>query len=377
MTLIELLVVIAIIAILIALLIPAVQRIRESASQIQCVNNTKQLVLAVHNFHSDYKTMPPYFGDFPWKGGNTSNTNTKTVYGGWFAHLMPYVEQAPLYNTILAEIQGAGTNTDQTTVVTAASGPSTTTQTVTVSLGGIDYTSMENVTTYGSPGSSTTTPNGIWIPQATNATFAVLRCPSDPTNTGGVIGGWGPTNYLANWNAWSASTGDGTTLYGPWGPTAGSPPYSLGYYTPGQQFSSITDGLSQTLLFGEGFALCDGRQRIALYSANYHNFGLTPAIDAATVTASSVSGVGAGTVINAPHGLPNTFMFQCQPQTTALASCPPNTVCCSYLMAQTPHRAGMTIGLADGSVRTVAPTIAPGTWNSLLLPRDGHPVGDY
>lgn len=347
-------------------------------ARAQCINNAKQLALAVHNFHDANKVMPPYFGIFPWKGANTSDTNTHTIYGGWFAELLPYVDQQPLYDAILADIESSGFNTTQTTVTSSGSGGTTTSETVTVTIGGITYTSTENVTTGGTAGTSTSTPYGIWIPQATNATFAVLRCPSDQTHPSGtLVGGWGATSYLANWNAWAASTGDGSALYGPWGATTGSPHYSWGFYTPGQHFASISDGLSQTILFGEGYALCDGRQRIALYSANYHNFGLTPAMQSATVTASDISGFDAGTTVNAPYGLPNTFMFQYQPRTTALASCPANTVCCDSVLAQTPHAAGMTVAMADGSVQTIAPGIAPSTWNYLLLPQDGQPVDGF
>src|SRR5437763_10258096 len=103
-TLIELLVVIAIIAILIGLLVPAVQQARESANVTTCRNNLKQLATAVHNFHSVYGTMPPYFGVYS-RGQTSSSASSPKVFGGWFAHLLPYVDQQPLYQEIVNNIQ--------------------------------------------------------------------------------------------------------------------------------------------------------------------------------------------------------------------------------------------------------------------------------
>ncbi len=96
-TLIELLVVIAILAILIGLLLPAVQKVREAAARTQCQNNLKQIGLAAHNHHDAYKRLPPGYTAFP----PYSNGATDTAPGwSWAAHLLPYIEQASLHRQI-------------------------------------------------------------------------------------------------------------------------------------------------------------------------------------------------------------------------------------------------------------------------------------
>lgn len=97
-TLIELLVVIAIIAILIALLLPAVQQAREAARRTQCKNNLKNIGLAAHNFHDTYDALPPLVNH---SGGPT-----------FFFHILPYMEQAPLYNLYIGGANDGSQSTD-------------------------------------------------------------------------------------------------------------------------------------------------------------------------------------------------------------------------------------------------------------------------
>jgi prepilin-type N-terminal cleavage/methylation domain-containing protein/prepilin-type processing-associated H-X9-DG protein len=96
-TLVELLVVIAIIGILIGLLLPAVQKIRDAAGRIKCANNLRQIGLALHNYNDTAGQFPPGVvtpGQRPWRTGDLHGAH---AFWSWLAELMPYVEQDNLY----------------------------------------------------------------------------------------------------------------------------------------------------------------------------------------------------------------------------------------------------------------------------------------
>jgi prepilin-type N-terminal cleavage/methylation domain-containing protein/prepilin-type processing-associated H-X9-DG protein len=317
-TLIELLVVIAIIAVLIGLLVPAVQQVRESANRTECANNLKQIALAVHDYHGVMRRMPPYFGiDPPRSGcGQYPWCNGSVPYGGWFLHLLPYVEQRNVYDRVAQDCRQSGKNENYCSQYA----PYSPSGVVVDQYNGHDYVYLSYT---GGNCVGTFASHGIWIEGVHQATYKVLQCPSDPTAANGLVYNyWGSTNYLANYNAWGTGAG--------------------GLWTPAVRFSSITDGLSNTVLFGEGYADCDRVGRIALYSWYYHNFGLDW------------------------YQQPNTLMFQDQPLVKD----------CDNWRAQSPHRGGMNVALADGSVRSIAPGVSQAAWTGVLLPRDGTAINN-
>jgi prepilin-type N-terminal cleavage/methylation domain-containing protein len=327
-TVVELLVVLAIIAVLMALLLAGVQQAREAANRTRCQNNLKQLALAVHHFHESRGTLPTYFGIYPSVGscGVRPGCNRSAVYGSWFVHLLPFVEQGDLYRQVAEEVAARPYN--ERIQLTSGSNCRVTTDRQYTGGHSRQITVCDVYPTYEE--------HGIWVPSVRTVRFKVLRCPSDPTaGENAVLSGWGVTNYLANYNAFDS----GQRI-----------PANQPLWTLPPTFLAITDGLSNTVLFGEGYASCDGWVRLALYSWSYHNFGLDWMQN------------------------PNTLMFQVRPEPKTAPQCPAGQECCDSWRAQTPH-AVMNVALADGSVRTVGRGISAATWENALLPRDGNTLG--
>lgn len=310
-TLIELLVVIAIIAVLIGLLLPAVQMVREAAARIRCANNMKQLGLACHSYHDSHGHLPPGVGYFP--------TAANGAFGTYFFHLLPYVEQDPLYRN--------------------AWGP-------------VPLPPPAGTTAVYYPGN-----NGVY-----SQPVKVFLCPSDPSvGPGGtvVIDGhtFGASSYAPN----GLVSGTGPPAPGPQGRTA---------------FAAIRDGVSNTVLHAEKYARCTN----TTMSPPFRDGGTAWAYCTALVFAwqpepMTLPGkafqpgfaITALAKLGAPNAIGPRSKFQHQP-TPFLGNCDPTR-------AATAHAGGIMVGLAGGSVRTLSPAMSEATWWAAVTPSDGEVLG--
>jgi prepilin-type N-terminal cleavage/methylation domain-containing protein len=334
-TLVELLVVIAIIGILIALLLPAVQKVREAANRAQCANNLKQIGLATHNFHDTYRSLPPAMGFFPNGTPEVYVSFTGTIsgvpsYGTPFYHILPFLEQQNISNGVTNYL---------------------------VPLGFACSDAWQ-------AGNWSTTP------------ITIYACPSDPTNSNGQSNNFpfgssgfglpgGVCSYACNAQAFGQNQLTGTS----------SPPnYQVTQLMAANRIpASFPDGTSTTILYTEKLAVCgtphvngwwsDGIGNWDLGWVNGGNFSIPPWF----VTGPTIydgNGVVGLDYFSPVIGVVYLSYFQIQPTQAT----------CNYQMPSTGHTAVILAGLADGSVRSVAQGTSPTTWWLALVPNDGLPM---
>ncbi|HEY1192205.1 MAG TPA: DUF1559 domain-containing protein [Gemmata sp.] len=339
-TLIELLVVIAIIAVLIGLLLPAVQKVREAAARMKCQNNLKQLSLALHNYEGSVGALPPAFT------GDPGGSGLPGYFFSWsvLAQLSPYLEQTAIYNRM-------------------------------------DLTQPM----YAPPAYTISAANQFAVVQK----VPIFLCPSDrgvAVSSAYGVTDMGPTNYAACLGS-GVAVGTGTP---------GSPWGADGAFQAKEtvRITDITDGTSNTAALSES-TLGDGAESASGATPpggpdvvyKYTGYG-TPANDTtcAAVSASTqwnytnrrgfmwASGELRCATYN-HYYTPNSPSYDCITNDTNPG--PGQYSAVGFRAARSRHSGGVNVSLCDGSVRFVTNSVPVATWRALATRSNGEVLGDY
>jgi prepilin-type N-terminal cleavage/methylation domain-containing protein len=324
-TLIELLVVIAIIGILIALLLPAVQKVREAANRSKCSNNIKQLLVAMHHCDTTFGKMPPGVGGFPTEFLLTQDNGCNS-YGTGLLFLLPFVEEDNRWKAAFIPNPPPPFKTPGYWPIPPGSGN--------------EYNGVyhQAVKTYVCPSDPSASPTGLIFDDYTEAQYQP----------------WGASSYAGNALVFCAV--DANYMFDD---PQGKPSLAR----------TFVDGLSNTILFAEKYARC------VMTGKTYGNGGSYWAywnVSSALWPKPKFGPFHPGFAISfwddgaLTLGPQSKFVTQPNPY---LGNCDPTR-------ASTGHAGGMNSGLADGSVRSLSSSISGTTWWAAVTPNGNEPLAN-